>query len=472
MSTTLLVPAARRWRAALSVFLLSALAMQPVAAQQPASPNAGPAASPADPPHVMVADPLGLSMTRMGSGTSWLPDSAPMYGVMRSAGAWSFMLHGTAFAQYVHAGGPRGASQLGSINTGMVNAMRAVGGGRLQLRAMGSLDALTVGGRGYPLLLQTGESYRGEAIHDRQHPHDLFMELAAVYERALSPTLGLQLYAAPVGEPALGPVAFPHRASAAADPFATLSHHWQDATHVSFGVVTAGLYSPKVKVEASVFNGREPDDIRTNFDFKGARLDSYAGRITVAASPALMLSTSYGRLAYAEAAHPGEAVQRATASALWSRAQADGGSQSLALIAGANAVGHAGWTPAVTVEGLVDLRTRWQLFARAEAVQKSAEELVLPVVNHHLLGASSLSHVDDPEQRFLVGHLSAGVLREVALSGAGRLGLGTRVTLNVVPATLRDFYGSRTPVGVSLFLRWRTERMRMDTMDHGMHHAH
>ncbi|MEI6739415.1 MAG: hypothetical protein WCK74_03805 [Gemmatimonadaceae bacterium] len=443
------------------------MATHSVAAQQPASTNT----PPADPPHVMVADPLGLSMTRMGSGTSWLPDSAPMYGVMRSAGNWSLMLHGTVFGQYIHATGPRGASQLGSVNTGMVNAMRTVGGGRLQLRAMGSLDAFTVGGRGYPLLLQTGESYRGEAIHDRQHPHDLFMELAAVYERALSPTLGLQLYAAPVGEPALGPVAFPHRASAAADPFATLSHHWQDATHVSFGVVTAGLYSPRVKVEASVFNGREPDDIRTNFDFKGARLDSYAGRITVAASPALMLSTSYGRLAYAEAAHPGEAVHRATASALWSRTQADGGSQSLAFIAGANAVGHSGWTPGFTVEGLTDLHTRWQLFARAEAVQKTAEELVLPAVDHHAMGSSSLSHVDDPEQRFVVGHISAGVLREVALSGAGRVGLGTRITINVVPTTLRDFYGSSTPLGLSVFVRWRTGRMTMTTMDHSMDHS-
>ena len=458
--------AARRWCAAASVLLVRVLAADPVAAQSAASSRT----AAADPPHVMVADPLGLSMTRMGSGTSWLPDSAPMYGVMRSAGAWSFMLHGTVFGQYIHATGPRGASQLGSINTGMVNAMRPLAGGRLQLRAMGSLDAFTVGGRGYPLLLQTGESYRGEAIHDRQHPHDLFMELAAVYERALSPTLGLQLYAAPVGEPALGPVAFPHRASAAADPFATLSHHWQDATHVSFGVITAGLYSPRVKVEASVFNGREPDDIRTNFDFKGARLDSYAGRVTLAASPSLMLSASYGRLAYAEAAHPGEAVHRTTASALWSRTQADGGSQSLAFIAGANAVGHGGWTPGFTLEGLTDVRTRWQFFARAEAVQKSVEELVLPVVDHHASGSASIPHLNDAEQRFLVGHVSAGVLREVALPGAGRVGLGTRITINVVPTTLRDFYGSSTPLGLSVFVRWRTGRMTMATMDHSMDH--
>ena len=198
-----------------------------------------------------MTDPLGLPMTRIGSGTAWLPDSAPMYGVMRGAGAWMFMLHGTVFVQQIVQRGPRGDSQFGSLNWGMVNAMRPLAGGRLQLRAMTSLDAGTVGGKGYPLLLQTGESYRGQSIHDRQHPHDLFMEIAAVYEHALTNDVALQLYAAPAGEPALGPVAFPHRPSAAADPFATLSHHWQDATHVSFGVLTAGAYTRRVKLEGS-----------------------------------------------------------------------------------------------------------------------------------------------------------------------------------------------------------------------------
>ena len=34
---------------------------------------------------------------------------------------------------------------------------------------------------------------------------------------------------------------FMHRPSAADDPFAPLGHHWQDATHEAFGVVTTGL---------------------------------------------------------------------------------------------------------------------------------------------------------------------------------------------------------------------------------------
>ncbi|HEY0779308.1 MAG TPA: HAD family phosphatase, partial [Gemmatirosa sp.] len=232
----------------------------------------------------MMTGPLGLPMTRTGSGTSWVPDSTPMYARMFDAGSWGLMFHGVAFGQYDHQGGPRGASQVGSVNWGMLMAAHNLGratadgggtGGRLELRGMLSLEPFTVGARGYPLLLQTGEAYHGRPLHDRQHPHDLFMELAALYERPLAPDLGLQLYAAPVGEPALGPVAFPHRPSAAADPFATLGHHWEDATHISFGVLTAGLFTRVVKLEGSVFNGREPDDVRTNFDYRGRSLDSY-----------------------------------------------------------------------------------------------------------------------------------------------------------------------------------------------------
>lgn len=403
----------------------------------------------------MGADPIGLPMTRMGSGTTWLPDSAPMFGVMKSAGPWMFMLHGTAFLQQVHQSGPRGDSQFGSVNWGMVNAMRPLAGGRLQLRGMGSIDAFTVGGRGYPLLLQTGESYRNEPLHDRQHPHDMLMEIAAVYERALSSNVGMQLYAAAAGEPALGPVAFPHRPTASADPLATISHHWQDATHVSFGVLTAGVYTKGVKFEGSVFNGREPDDVRTNLDYQNARLDSYAGRVTVAPTPSLVLSASMGKLADAEVAHPGVAVRRAVSSVLWSRARPDAGSRSLALIVGGNAVGDEPWSGSITVEGMTDIRAKLQLTLRAELVEKSGEELVL---DHH------------DETRYRVGHLTLGALREGAFGRFGRLGLGVRGTVNFVPSSLTHVYDSRTPVGGAIFLRWRTGRMKMGAMD-GMDHS-
>jgi hypothetical protein len=172
-----------------------------------------------------------------------------------------FMGHGAAFLQYLHESGDRGSEQTGSINWLMGMARRSAGGGQVTLRAMVSFEPWTIGGCGYPNLLATGEVCEGETIHDRQHPHDLFMELAAQYKRPLGKGLRLELYGGPVGEPALGPVAFMHRVSGLPNPIAPMTHHWFDSTHITFGVVTAGLYAPRWKVEGSVFNGREPDEV-------------------------------------------------------------------------------------------------------------------------------------------------------------------------------------------------------------------
>ena len=364
-------------------------------------------------------------------------------------------MHGTVFVQQIMQQGPRGSSQFGSINSGMVTAMHALAGGRLQLRAMGSADVATVGGKGYPLLLQSGETYQGQPIHDRQHPHDMIMELAAVYDRDLTSTLAWQLYVAPAGEPALGPVAFPHRFAASADPLATLGHHWQDATHVSFGVLTTGVYSRRAKIEVSVFNGREPDQVRTNLDLGGARLDSYSGRVTVNATSALTLSASAGRIAHAEPSHDDAILRRGVLSALYYQPRADSGSRALSFTFGVNSEAHATASRSVGVEGQVDVRGRTQFFARAEVVEKSSEDLVLA----------------DDDVRHRVGHISLGVIRERSIARLGRLGLGVRGTLNVVPTTLAAAYGSRHPLSAAIYVRWRAPRMAMASMA-GMQHAH
>src|SRR2546422_6181608 len=161
-------------------------------------------------PMEMRAGPLGTPETRMGSGTSWLPDASPMHAAHLQLGAWTLMLHGSAVVQYDHQAGLRGDSRVSLIDWVMLAPSRAVAGGRLHLRGMISSDPWGVGSRGYPLLLQTGESDRRVPLHDHQHPHDLVMELAALYERAVARDLAVSVYAAPVGEPAVGPAAFPH----------------------------------------------------------------------------------------------------------------------------------------------------------------------------------------------------------------------------------------------------------------------
>jgi hypothetical protein len=174
-------------------------------------------------------------------------------------------------------------------------ARRKAAGGDLMARAMMSAEPVTVGECGYPDLLATGESCKGgRQLHDRQHPHDLFMELAAGYERELTPGLGLHLYGGPVAEPALGPTAYPHRVSALPNPIAPIGHHWFDATPISFGVATAGLFGRRWKLEESIFNGRKPDENRYDIDLD--RLDSYSGRLWVTPNDHWALQASAGRL--------------------------------------------------------------------------------------------------------------------------------------------------------------------------------
>ncbi|MBC7789839.1 MAG: hypothetical protein H7Z74_07820, partial [Anaerolineae bacterium] len=190
----------------------------------------------------MMVGPAGVSMERMGSGTTWIPDAVTLPSRNRMLHDWMIMTHGFVFAQYDKQSGERGDDQFGSLNWVMLMATRDVAGGRFQARTMLSLDPWTVSNRGYPLLLQTGETYNGEPLHDRQHPHDFWMELAALYQREINKGLAWSIYAAPSGEPALGPVAFMHRPSAMDNPAAPLNHHWQDATHVSYGVLTGGIF--------------------------------------------------------------------------------------------------------------------------------------------------------------------------------------------------------------------------------------
>src|SRR5881397_2221545 len=393
-------------------------------------------------PMEMKAGPLGIPEARMGSGTSWLPDASPMHAAHVVLGDWTLMLHGVGFLQYDRQGGSRGSNQMGLVNWEMAAATRPLGGGQLQLRGMLSAEPWTIGSRGYPLLVQSGESYQGAPLHDRQHPHDLFMELAALYERPVAQNLGLSLYLAPVGEPAVGPVAFPHRPSAADDPLAPISHHWQDGTHITFGVVTAGVFTRTVKLEASWFNGREPDENRTNFDYAGRRLDSYSARLTVNPGPRWSLSTWYAYLKSPEGLHPDESLHRIGAAALTTQPVGTWGTWSSGLIYGANdQIGPGPLASSIVLESTVDLDGTNAFFGRAEYVRKNAAELVLPSV--------------PPTTEYDVGALALGYQRTVGSVAGLAAGVGVRGSLNFVPSSLNAVYGSRTPVGAAIYLQLR-----------------
>jgi hypothetical protein len=360
----------------------------------------------------------------------------------KMVGSWLLMLHGFGFVQYDKQGGPRGDDQFGSLNWAMLMASRDLLGGRFQARTMLSLDPATVSNRGYPLLLQSGETYSGQPLVDRQHPHDFWMELAAMYERALSRTIGVTVYAAPSGEPALGPVAFMHRPSAMDNPVAPLGHHWQDATHISFGVITAGVFGAHWKLEGSAFNGREPNEERWGFD--RVRLDSYSGRFTLHMDSSWVVSAGYGFLKSPEALNPSESVHRVTASVLHGRKLGRNGQIATSVLWGANRH-SARTTHSVLAESEAVLDRRNTILGRLELVQKTAEDLVLPA------GPGGFA----PDSTLTVAAVSLGYIREVVRSSKATVGLGFQGSLSVIPAVLGSFYGSRTPIGGMLFVRIR-----------------
>lgn len=411
----------------------------------------------------MMIEPAGVSMDRMGSGTTWIPDAVTLPSRTRMRGKWMIMSHGFVFAQYDHQSGERGDDQFGSLNWIMVMATRDVAGGRFQARTMLSLDPLTVTNRGYPLLLQTGESYKGEPLHDRQHPHDFFMELGAIYQRPITKSLAWSIYAAPSGEPALSPVAFMHRPSGMDNPAAPLGHHWQDATHVSFGVVTAGVFTHTWQLEGSVFNGREPNEKR--WDIDPIRLDSYSGRITLNPNDHWSLAAGYGYLKSPEELNPSESIHRITASALHgSRIGADG-QVATTLIWAANKLAGESLANSLLLESEAILDRKNTLFGRTEFVQKSAEDLVVadPIVT-----SKGVSLPGFPaSQRFNVSAAQLGYVREIARTRFATIGLGAAGTLNFVPAPLEPYYGSRNPVGAFVFLRLRPFHSSRGTAEMG-----
>ncbi|HEY3134091.1 MAG TPA: hypothetical protein VGJ47_05620 [Gemmatimonadaceae bacterium] len=405
-------------------------------------------------PHAadMVIGPAGISMERMGSGTTWIPDAVSLPSRQKMMGKWMVMAHGFVFGQYDKQGGERGDDQFGSLNWAMLMATRNSAGGRFQARTMLSLDPFTVSNRGYPLLLQTGESYKGEPLHDRQHPHDFWMELGVLYQREITKRLAWSVYAAPSGEPALGPVAFMHRPSAMDNLAAPLTHHWQDATHVSFGVVTGGIYSYRWQLEGSVFNGREPDEKR--WDFDPIKLDSYSGRVTFNPTAHWSLTGGYGYLKSPEELNPDESTHRITASLLHGARLGTEGQWASSFVWGANKhSGETNWSNGFLAESEAILDAHNTLFGRTEIVTKTAEDLV--VDNPVTLRNGQVLPGFPATQKFNIGAFQLGYVRELARIRWTTIGLGAAGTVNFVPTSLEPYYGSRNPTGIFVFARVR-----------------
>ena len=357
-------------------------------------------------------------MSREASGTAWQPDSSEHAGLHLMAGDWMLMGHALLNLVYDRQEGPRGGDKTFVSGMVMGSARRQAGPGTLQLRAMLSPDPL-MGPRGYPLLLASGETANGVTpLVDRQHPHDVFMELSASYSAPLSGRASAFVYAGLPGEPAFGPPAFMHRLSIMDSPEAPISHHWLDSTHISFGVVTAGLVAGNLKLEASRFNGREPDQHR--WDIETGPLDSTALRLSWNPARELSLQASWGRFVSPEQLAPGEDQTRWSASAIWTHTLPKGWWST--TLAWGRRSGDGRNLDAWVLETAVR-RGAWTLFARAERTE-----------NDELSGAHH-------GPVYAVGKASLGLVRDLRLAPHLAFGVGGLAAQNWVPAPLRASYG-------------------------------
>ncbi|MES1241130.1 MAG: hypothetical protein ABUT39_05875 [Acidobacteriota bacterium] len=375
-------------------------------------------------------------MSREASGTAWQPESAPHEGLHAVRGDWHLMAHGFLDLVYDDQDGPRGDQKLFSESMLMGVAVRQFGADRLGFRAMVSAEPWTVGDEGYPLLLQTGETADGRTpLVDRQHPHDLFMELAATYSHDLGPDGSAFVYLGLPGEPALGPPAFLHRFSGMENPEAPLGHHWLDSTHITFGVATLGWIRGGFKLEGSAFKGREPDEDRT--DIEDPKLDSWAVRASWQPTPDWSFQVSRGHLNSPEQLEPEVDKDRTTASAIYNRPFADGNWQTT-FAWGRNESDPGETTDSFLLESAATLAARHTVFGRVERQE-----------NDELAG-----HGHGDEEVFDVGKISLGYVYDAVVEDAWKAGVGSLVSLALIPSELEDEYGEM-PVSWMVFLRTR-----------------
>jgi hypothetical protein len=394
-------------------------------------------------------------MQRDGSGTSWLPDTSPVHAFHFMTGDWAFMLHGSIFGRYNWQNpfntGKRGGNKFDAPNWFMAMAQTPLfTNDRLTFRGMFSLDPLTIGGSGYPLLFQTGESWQGKPLIDAQHPHDLFSELSVTYSHVLSNKSNIFAYLGFPGEPALGPTAFMHRPSSYSNPDAPIAHHWQDATHITFGVGTLGWIFEDWKVDASIFTGREPDENRYNFDLP--KFDSYSTRITYNPLSDLSLQTSFGYIKSPEALTPDENVLKASASIahnkLFNPEIENYTNLATTLVWGMNApysVGIGQPLHSVLLESELQFIRNNFFYTKMEYIQKDDHELVLNLNNDRV---------------FNIFAWTLGASRNIVNYSNLSLSAGVQASLYFPQSDLENFYG-KYPLAFEVFLRLAPDIMNM-----------
>jgi hypothetical protein len=416
----------------INIFASAQVTPTPVSAQQEQSPREQmdmPGMNPAMNMDMSQSEPVWMPSPHVSSGTGWQPAAIAPHAwmKMKMVSGWDFMAHGVVFVDYNHQAGPRGEGKVESVNWAMLMEQHRLAGGTILFREMFSAESLTSPHPGFPEIFQTGETYHGLPLIDHQHPHNVFSELALDYTHPATDKVSWLFYGAAAGEPALGPVAYVHRASAAELPMAPLSHHLQDSTHISFGVLTTGLVVSRFKVEGSVFNGREPGEKR--YEIKFAPLNSWSARLSIAPSRNWTAQYSYGRLEHPEALEAGS-QRRQTASVEYVRPLNAGklgnGSWATSLIWGrVHKVDDNHNLNGYLLESTLNFLSRNYAFTRIELVDKD-----------ELFPDNPLS----PSYR--IGAYTFGGARDLVQSRLWQLALGADLTFYSKPEILNATYGT------------------------------
>ncbi|MET0285723.1 MAG: hypothetical protein ABW352_14685 [Polyangiales bacterium] len=391
------------------------------------------------PPEHLLRSIFGLPRGRFGTGTAWLPDESPLLASVPHFGKWGLAISGNVYAGYDYYSSERGGKRFFGRNTFMGSLFRTFEHSEWLFRAAISLEPLTIGDRGYPQVLQSGQQADGERVADRMYALDFFRELATTYSWEVTRDWGAMFYAALAGEPAIGPVTFTQRVSASPDPLAPLGFVAQENSHTAFGVLTVGAFTRTMKFEASWYNGSLPGDHK--FTIAIRRPDSYAARVSW--NPFSWLSTqlSYAYLGNPSRHDPGRSDHRFTTSATYTRWRANDSGLAATLAFAERVSNRNQLNTSLMAEAYWNIDGHNAVFGRWDLLQKSGEELILP---------------EPTTELFAIGALGAGYIYYFGPFISLTPGLGLRGSINLMEDDLARFYGGQAAYGLMVFAQLRT----------------
>ncbi len=429
------------------VSAILAIALLPLAAQAQDNPSETP--TPA--PQSDSVDSMGMSkmggifldpLAHLGAMEVWDEDmQMAMPFPMAHMPMTMLMLHGYGFFEGITEEGARGRTDFSGPNMFMSDLGTSLGDTQyLNLDLMLTTDLWLVPKAGTPELLQIGETQaNGQPFIDAQHPHS-----SPIMGLTLSDTIAidsddksnLKLFVAPRGESTDGPIAFMHRITGMVNPDVPLGHHvGQDVGHISSTVIGESLKLGGFHLEASTFNGTEPDPTQVNLPI--ATPNSYAFRAIQEISPEAMAMASYASVNDPE---PGIVHENRYSTSFYTHLPLSGDWtwHNTLVYGGITNMDHAAFLNS-TLEEFALMTRKMALFGRVEILQRTPNELAIPGLSN-------------PNTGQWVAALTLGYTHRVAYWDGWELRAGASVTNDQLPSDYQPTY-SGNPFTYKVFFQ-------------------